>query len=261
MMRCLLHAADLGPEYWSFALTHAAYIKNRLPYSLIKRTPFKAITGEQPDLSNLRTFGCRIFAKKPGKRPAKLDHHTSNGIVLGYTLTTKNVYYIDDTTNQVKMGVHAIFDEAHYTVPKEQVPMAAQALQCLGYSKQRDIFDRGKFVCKNTIEITLTSKTAKEPTRLSENSNILQLYTATPTIMLQPGETTNIDMHVIIEPPMNGYVEVSHTGVNDTITVSKQQIYNGENRPLIITLRNNNSTPVTIHQGTCIAHATHHTIK
>ena len=37
------------------------------------------------------------------------------------------------------MGVHDIFDEAQYTVPKEQAPMVAQALQCLGYSKQRDI--------------------------------------------------------------------------------------------------------------------------
>ena len=45
MMRCLLHAADLGPEYWSFTLTDAAYIENRLPYSMIKRTPFEAFLG------------------------------------------------------------------------------------------------------------------------------------------------------------------------------------------------------------------------
>ena len=73
MMRCLLHAANIGPEYWSFALTHAVFIKNRIPHQSINMTPFEAITGQQPDLSNLRTFGCRIFVKKPGKRPAKLD--------------------------------------------------------------------------------------------------------------------------------------------------------------------------------------------
>ena len=53
MMQCLLHAADLGPEYWSFALIHAAYIKNRLPHTFINKTPFEAITGTKPDLSNL----------------------------------------------------------------------------------------------------------------------------------------------------------------------------------------------------------------
>ena len=93
MMRCVLHAADLGPEYWSFALIHAAFIKNRVPHSYIKKTPFEALTGTKPNLSNLRTFGCRIFAKKPGKRPVKLDYHTSNGIFLGYTYHEKCLLY------------------------------------------------------------------------------------------------------------------------------------------------------------------------
>ncbi len=85
MMRCLLHAADLGPEYCSFALLHAVLIKNRIPHTVITCTPYEKLTGTQPDLTNLRTFGCRIYAKKPGERPAKLDHHTTNGIFLGYT--------------------------------------------------------------------------------------------------------------------------------------------------------------------------------
>ena len=51
-----------------------------------------------------------------GKRPTKLDHHISNGTFVGYTATTKNMYYIDDATNTVKNGTHALFDEAHFTV-------------------------------------------------------------------------------------------------------------------------------------------------
>ena len=45
MMRCILHAVELGPEYWYFALTHATFIKNRIPHSCINKTPFEAITG------------------------------------------------------------------------------------------------------------------------------------------------------------------------------------------------------------------------
>ena len=63
---------------------HAVYIKNRLLHRLIKIKLYEAIIGQQSDLSNLRIFGYRIFAKKLGKRPAKLDHHTANGIFLGY---------------------------------------------------------------------------------------------------------------------------------------------------------------------------------
>ena len=43
MMRCLLHAADLGLEYWSLALPHAIYIKNRVPHSLIKKKYIRRI--------------------------------------------------------------------------------------------------------------------------------------------------------------------------------------------------------------------------
>ena len=111
--------------------------KNRIPHHLIGKTPFESITGDKPDLSKLRTFCCRIHVRKPGKRPAKLDHHTSNGVFLGYTATMRNFYYIDDITGKIKIGAHAVFDECHFTVPKLETPLAAQGLQTLGYSKPK----------------------------------------------------------------------------------------------------------------------------
>ena len=57
MMRCLLHSAGLGPEYWSYALMHAVYINNRLPHTILNMTPYQALTGQQPNLTNLRIFG------------------------------------------------------------------------------------------------------------------------------------------------------------------------------------------------------------
>ena len=104
--------------------------------------------------------------------------------------------------------MHAIFDEAHYTVPKSQAPMAAQALQCLGYAKPNDIFKDGKFVCTNTIDIKLNHRSAIEPTRLNENSNILQVYLSSPSTTLIPGEETSINTNVILNPPINGYLQV-----------------------------------------------------
>ena len=178
MMRCLLHAAGLGPEYWSFTLTHAAFIKNRIPHYFIKKTPFEAITGTMPDLSNLCTFGCRIFVRKPRKRPAKLDHHSSNGIFLGYTATTRNVYYIDDTTGNVKVGAHATFDETHFTVPKLNAPLAAQALQTLGYTKPKELFENGQISSDKMIKFKLTSEHAIPPTICTSNPNAIKLFAA-----------------------------------------------------------------------------------
>ena len=133
MMRCMLHAAELGPEFWSYALAHAVYIKNRIPHLSINTTPFQAFTGKRANLSRLQIFGSRVYARKSGNRPAKLDHHASEGIFLSFTATDSNVYYLDDETGTVKIGQHVVFDEAHMTTPAAHAPLAAQALQRLGY--------------------------------------------------------------------------------------------------------------------------------
>lgn len=138
MMRCLLHSAELGPEYWTYALQHAVYVRNRLPHHAINITPYEALTGTQPDLSGLRTFGSRIYARQPGRRKAKLNDNTSKGYFLGFTATTKNVLYIDEDSGRVKTGTHVIFDEAHMSVPASKAPLAAQTLQRLGYYSKED---------------------------------------------------------------------------------------------------------------------------
>ena len=96
MMQCILNSADLGPEYWSYAILHAAYLKNRLTQSIIKTSPCTVITGNTPGLSKIRIFGSRLYAKNLGKRPAKLDHHTATRIFLGVTAMNKNIKYIDN---------------------------------------------------------------------------------------------------------------------------------------------------------------------
>lgn len=57
MMRCMLHSANIGPEYWSFALQHAVYIKNCLPHKSLNKTPYEALTNVKPDLSRMQIFG------------------------------------------------------------------------------------------------------------------------------------------------------------------------------------------------------------
>ena len=132
-MRDSLQSTGLRPKYWSYALLHAVFIENRLPHTFINKTPFETPTGTKSDITNLRIFSSRIYAKNTGHRSAKLDHRTSNGIFLGYMATTKNVYYIDDAAQNVKTSTHALFDEAHFTVNVNKSPLAAQALQRLGY--------------------------------------------------------------------------------------------------------------------------------
>jgi hypothetical protein len=129
MMRSLLHGAGLGPEYWSWALLYSVYLKNRLPHRSIASTPYEGYTGTRPNLKHIRIFGCPIIARQPGRRPAKLDSHSTVGIFLGFTTTPTNIYYMDHSTKRVKIGTHIIFDEAGYTIPPANCTVIQQQLQ------------------------------------------------------------------------------------------------------------------------------------
>ena len=129
MMWSMLNAAQLGPEYWSWALLHAVYLKTHMPHRAIGITPYQAYTGKKPNLKHLRIFGSPVISRLPGRRPAKLDSHTSGGIFLGFTATSHNIYYRDSETKCIKIATHITFDEAGYSVPTHAQTPSQQALQ------------------------------------------------------------------------------------------------------------------------------------
>ena len=214
MMRCLLHSSNLGPEYWTYALTMAVYIKNRIPHKSINKTPYEAFTGHKPDLSRMRIFGSRIRAKKPGRRPAKLDSHSESGIFLGFGATPSNGYYIDDKTGQVKLGTHLIFDEAHMSVPARKAPLAAESLQRLGYYNREQwiddvVRDQHQADSTNRIAIQRRTNTALLPTRGTPDSIGLDLHSDAPEFTLQPGETRTISTGISATAPPGTYLRIA----------------------------------------------------
>jgi hypothetical protein len=129
---CILYSADLGPEYWSWALQHAVYIKNRIPHQRIKTSPYHKFIDNVLDLGNLRIFGTKIYTRKPGQRCIEFDKNTAKGLFLGYTATDKNIIYINKTSQKIKIATHVIFDEAHMTV--QTIPLYKDCPVC-GISK------------------------------------------------------------------------------------------------------------------------------
>jgi hypothetical protein len=52
------------------------------------KTPYELCSGRKPDLSRLRTFGCRVYVEPPRlHRPAKSEIDARTGIFLGYAQT------------------------------------------------------------------------------------------------------------------------------------------------------------------------------
>ncbi len=79
--------------------------------------------------------------RTPCERSKKLDHHTSQGIVLGFTEPAGNIYYRDLSTGNIKIGMCIFFDEAHMTSTSRRASLAAEALQQLGYHVRESWID------------------------------------------------------------------------------------------------------------------------
>jgi hypothetical protein len=74
MTRATLLAADIDASWWTHAMRHAVYLTNRLPVDG-GLSPYQAITGNAPDLSNVRTFGCRsyVYTDPSRRRPTTVQ--------------------------------------------------------------------------------------------------------------------------------------------------------------------------------------------
>jgi hypothetical protein len=137
MVRYLLCSAGLLEIFWSAALVHAVYLKNRLYHNAFHQTPHEAWTGGKPPLDHLCTFGALMTAHKPGKRPTKADRHTAHGVLMGYGATTKHVPYFDQMMNREKLSAHHTIDEAHYS--KTYRPPGPQILIDMGYDQRPEL--------------------------------------------------------------------------------------------------------------------------
>jgi dUTP pyrophosphatase len=165
------------------------------------------MTGNRPDLSSLRIFGCRIFAKRPGEQQTKLDHHTSTGIFLGFTATNKNARYIDESTGTIKVGTHINYNEACMTLPSHKTPIATKTLEILGYSKESPVPTP---TASTTLKVQKLNNTAITPIRSTADSVGYNLHcNLQANVELAPQQTIVIPTGIAIEVPIGTYAKIA----------------------------------------------------
>ena len=83
--RTALIDAGLPNTLWAEALNTAVYLANRSPSGSMAITPYKALYGTLPDLSNLRIFGSTayVFDKFHAKK-GKIGARAWKGVMIGY---------------------------------------------------------------------------------------------------------------------------------------------------------------------------------
>ncbi|KAJ5124616.1 Reverse transcriptase RNA-dependent DNA polymerase [Penicillium bovifimosum] len=100
------------PKYlWGYLLGGVTYTMNRLYASRIGMSPYEALYGKKPDLSNLRALGCQCWHLIPNeKRATKLDPHMDEARFIAYDEGDSYVLY-NIRTKKIVRSRHVIFNE------------------------------------------------------------------------------------------------------------------------------------------------------
>jgi hypothetical protein len=99
LMRAMMGEKLLPQTLWSVTISHAAYIRNRSPTrALDEKTPMEAWTGNKPNLSHLREFGCDVWILDEGDR-AKTQPKSNKFTFIGFVKGSKSIRYWNPRTH------------------------------------------------------------------------------------------------------------------------------------------------------------------
>eukprot|EP00980_Cylindrotheca_fusiformis_P027388 scaffold20299_cov224-Cylindrotheca_fusiformis.AAC.1 len=125
-IRAMLVGANLDIQFWPFTFHHWLRIDNSsIPSRDQTAAPLMTAQNKRDNFSpgGCRTFGCRVWARPPGRRSAKFIPNSIKAIFLGFQPgTTKNIVYFDPERSTIKLAKHVIFDEGMNDLAPDEVP-------------------------------------------------------------------------------------------------------------------------------------------
>ena len=71
--RSMLSHAHLPNKFWAEAVSTAAFVRNHTAIVESEMTPYERWYGKQPNISQLKVFGCICYALIPDQQRQKLD--------------------------------------------------------------------------------------------------------------------------------------------------------------------------------------------
>ena len=253
IMRNLLYSAGLGSQFWSYALRHSVYLKNRWPHSSNDwKTPYELLNGQKPNLSQLRVFGSIVHIKSAAKRYMKLDDITSEGLFMTYSGSDKIIIAVDKNGTNERRCTHVSFDEAHTSSTQKPIPPMGIVLQHAGFQPPQHELPISSDI---EIKIKKTSEQAKIPTKGSVGSAGYDLYSS-ETIIIAPNSQELVNTNISVELPDNHHGQIksrSGLALKHNIHVQAGVVDSDYRGDIKVLLSNESSVPFTILTGSRIA--------
>lgn len=90
IVKTIMKAKDLRPQFWAEAMNTACHIINRVYLrSKTKTTPYEIWKGKKPNLKYFHIFGTTCYVLKDRDQKKKLDDKAEEGIFLGYSTNSR----------------------------------------------------------------------------------------------------------------------------------------------------------------------------
>jgi transposase InsO family protein len=98
----MLNEKNLPNYFWAEVVATVVYIMNQTPTITVHgMTHEEKFTGEKPDASHLRMFGCIAYVHVPDEKKSKLDPKAEKCIFIGYSLEQKGYRCFNPPTRKL----------------------------------------------------------------------------------------------------------------------------------------------------------------
>ena len=174
LARSMLAGAGMKDVYWDYAMEYAVHILNRTVGDGISMTPYEALYGEKPDLSNLRVFGCAAYVKVPEDLRHKWSPKARKGIFVGLDAEKIGFRIMDPTTRKVFVVRNVVFDETLLPAKKALDLLEAQKTTTF-VSEEREAQKTATFVSEKPFENDSKTHTQLETDLKHENDLTIEL--------------------------------------------------------------------------------------
>ena len=113
--RPLLMKSKLPVSAWGHAVLHATELIRIRPSSEHRYSPSQLLTGHEPDVSHIKTFGCAVYVPVTPPQRTKMGPQRRMGIYVGYE-SPSIIKYLEPTTGDLFKARYedSQFDESTY---------------------------------------------------------------------------------------------------------------------------------------------------
>ena len=111
----MLAHSSVPRRFWTFGVTTAAYLVNRLPSPVLQQSsPYEKLFGTSPDYNFLRVFGCTMYPLLRPFNRNKFSYRSAACVFLGYSNHHLGYICFNPTDQKIYLSRHVRVDESRF---------------------------------------------------------------------------------------------------------------------------------------------------